>query len=97
MIEATFEEIADMVTSGKLPMDVNMEMKYKKHTIIVDNINGENPFGEPDCDSRGAYKKVCIVPDGEYKWTDTFWTIDEAKQFIDWLNSLNSKLSGCNS
>ena len=87
MITATFEEIADMVISGKLPMGWNMEMKYKSFTIIVDNINGENPYGEPNCGSRGEYKKVCIVPDGEYKWIATVWTIDEAKQFIDRWNS----------
>tara|TARA_R110000824_G_scaffold303541_1_gene491276 strand:- start:117 stop:380 length:264 start_codon:yes stop_codon:yes gene_type:complete len=87
MIKATFEEIADMVISGELPMDVNMEMEYKGFTIIVDSINGENPYGEPNCGSRGEYKKVCIVPDGEYKWIATVWNIDEAKQFIDRWNS----------
>lgn len=78
----SFEQLANMVTEGDFVMDVNIEMKYKGYTIIVDCINGENPFGEPH-NKNGEYKKVCIVPDGEYKWINTFWYISQAKRFID--------------
>ena len=78
----TFEELADRVTSGDFPMDVNMEMEYKGFTIIVDSENGANPFMS-SCTLAGRYPKVCIVPEGEYKWTDITFTIDDAKILID--------------
>ena len=83
MIKVNFEQLADMVTDGDFVMDVNMEMEYKGWTIVVNNVNGENPFCETETCSRGGFRKVCIVPEGEYKWSDTFWTIDEAKRWID--------------
>jgi len=79
----SFEEIADRVTGGEFVIDVNMEMEYKGHTIIVDSENGDNPFMEPETCSRGLYRKVCVVPPDDYKWCATFWTIDEAKAAID--------------
>jgi len=82
MIHMSFEQLANIVTEGDFVMDVNMEMEYKGYTIIVDSINGENPFGETEA-VQGCYPKVCIVPEGEYKWIATAFSIDCAKNLID--------------
>jgi|1_EtaG_2_1085319.scaffolds.fasta_scaffold33997_5 hypothetical protein len=66
--------------------EVSCKVKYKGFTIEVHNDQGDNPFMEY-CSVQGHYPKVCIVPDGEYKWIATAFSIDCAKQFIDRWNS----------
>ena len=69
----------------------NIETKYKGYTIIIDKVNGDNPFG---CTQQrmGVYPKTCIVPDGEYKWQAVTWHVKATKWIIDyWTDDMTEE------
>jgi len=81
-MEASAKAMEQMIADNTPTYTDNIEEVYKGHTIIVDRINGDNPFGCTD-QRMGCYPRTCIVPDGEYKWIAVTWHVKAAKRIID--------------